>query len=531
MKMVTSGLVMIAVLLLAVQAEGGHRTDVPLRNWDGFAINRHWTYDAIEKLVLAGLADRVVFNTKPLSRIEMARIVAQVVKKIRDHDGFYHDRRDLEDVLDRLIDEFRPELARLGVEPYATTGKPHEFWDLKPLDKLQTRAVFADTEVSLENNQGDVVGEDFSARMAFFSRAQVGDFLSVVAEPEFRVQKGPERFRLLEGYVKLSGLGMEIGVGRESLWWGPGFHGSLLFSNNAQPLNVVRFSTEAFIPPWIFRYVGPTKLSFGIAELDENRDFPKAKILAFRINSSPLPFLELGVSPAIQYNGEGQPSVEFYQIPELIWEARSSSATVEGSEFGNVNALFSLDATVRLPNINRYVPIGRDLELYGEMGVDDIDTRFFLFVIPRKPAFLVGVYVQNFLQWPNTDVRFEYAQTSSISFNHAAYTTGFSFKDQPLSHFIGTDGQDIYLRVTRRLSADVMAGFEVGYSQIGSTHIQALSGPRQKRLFSGVDLSYRVLENLSLFGRFRLHRYQDLDFLPGNDKTVPLIVLEGTYSF
>lgn len=523
---------MVALLLLAGQAEGGHRTDVPLRNWDGFAMNRHWTYDAIEKLVLAGLADRVVFNTKPLSRIEMARIVAHAVEKIRnDKDGLYHDRRDLEGVLDRLIDEFRTELARLGLEPYATRVKPHEFWDLKPLDKFQTRAVFADTKVPLENNQGDVVSEDFSARMALFSRAQVGDFLSVALVPEFRLQNGTEQFRLLEGYVKLSGFGMEIEVGRESLWWGPGFHGGLLFSNNAQPLDMVRFSTEAFVPPWIFRYVGPTKLTFGIAQLDENRDFPKVKILAFRIDSSPFPFLELGVSPAIQYNGEGQPSVKFYQIPELIWEARSSSATAPGSRFGDVNALFSVDATVRLPNINRYVPIGRDLELYGEMGVDDIDKRFFLFVIPRKPAFLLGAHIQNFLQWPNTDVRLEYAQTTSISFTHGTYTTGFSFKDRPLSHFIGTDGQDIYLRVTRRLTSDLMVGLEAGYSKIGSTHKEALNGPRQKQLFSGIDLSYRVFDNLSLFGRFRLHRFKDLDFIPGNDDTVPLISLEATYSF
>lgn len=532
MKTFIRGLMLVTLLLLAGQAEGGHRTDVPLRNWDGFAINRHWTYDAIEKLVLAGLSDRVVLNTKPLTRLEMARVVARAVEKIRkDQEGLYDDRRELEGLLDRLIEEFRPELARLGVEPYATTEKPHAFWDLKPLDKVQTRAVFTDTEVSLEGNQGDVINEDFSGRVALFSKAQVGDVLSVTAVPEFRVQKGSERFRLLEGSVKLSGFGMEIGVGRESLWWGPGFHGGLLFSNNAQPLDMVRFSTEAFTPPWIFRYLGPTKLTFMIAELDENRDFPKAKLLAFRINSSPFPFLELGLSPAIQYNGEGQPSVEFWEIPELIWTARSSSATVKGSKFGNVNALFSVDATLRLPNINRYIPLGRDLELYGEMGVDDIDKRFFLFVIPRKPAFLVGASIQGFLQWPEVDVRIEYAKTSSISFTHGAYTTGFSFKDQPLSHFIGTDGQDVYVRVTRPLGPDLLAGLEAGYAEIGSTHLQALNGPREKRLFSGLDLSYRVFENFSLFGRFRLHRFKDLNFIPGNDQTVPLIILEGTYSF
>ncbi|HHT9130111.1 MAG TPA: hypothetical protein ACFYEC_04505, partial [Candidatus Brocadiaceae bacterium] len=35
------------------------RTNVPLKNWGGFSVNRSWIYDALEKVVLAGLADQV----------------------------------------------------------------------------------------------------------------------------------------------------------------------------------------------------------------------------------------------------------------------------------------------------------------------------------------------------------------------------------------------------------------------------------------------------------------------------------------
>src|SRR5437870_1722572 len=88
------------------------RTNIPLKNWGGFSLYRDAVYDDLERLVTAGLADRVLLSTKPLSRTEAAKIVARAVEKIRsDESGVYNARRDLEPILDRLTEEFRPELA------------------------------------------------------------------------------------------------------------------------------------------------------------------------------------------------------------------------------------------------------------------------------------------------------------------------------------------------------------------------------------------------------------------------------------
>ena len=98
-------------------AEATERTNIPLKNWDGFSLFRDAVYDDLERLVTAGLGDRVLLSTKPLSRIEAARIVARAIEQIRtDVTGTYSMRRDLEAVLDRLIEELRPELASLGVK-------------------------------------------------------------------------------------------------------------------------------------------------------------------------------------------------------------------------------------------------------------------------------------------------------------------------------------------------------------------------------------------------------------------------------
>src|SRR5882672_2056467 len=69
-----------ASLALLSNAVAGDRTNVPLKNWGGFSEFRDAVYDDLERLVTAGLADRVLLNTKPLSRVEVARIVARAIQ-------------------------------------------------------------------------------------------------------------------------------------------------------------------------------------------------------------------------------------------------------------------------------------------------------------------------------------------------------------------------------------------------------------------------------------------------------------------
>ncbi len=119
----------------------GDQTNVPLKNWGGFSVFRDPVYDDLERLVTAGLGDRVLLSTKPLSRIEAARIVARAVEKIRtDEAGFWSLRRDLEPVLDRLIEELRPELASLGVKVPGEVGPAPGFFSFLPVDRGRSAA-------------------------------------------------------------------------------------------------------------------------------------------------------------------------------------------------------------------------------------------------------------------------------------------------------------------------------------------------------------------------------------------------------
>src|SRR2546426_1648884 len=95
-----SALLVIASLASLPGAVAADRTNVPLKNWGGFSEFRDSIYDDLERLVAAGLADRILLNTKPLSRVEAAPFVARAIAKIRsDEAGALHQPRDPQPVL------------------------------------------------------------------------------------------------------------------------------------------------------------------------------------------------------------------------------------------------------------------------------------------------------------------------------------------------------------------------------------------------------------------------------------------------
>ena len=72
-------------------------------------------------------------------------------------------------------------------------------------------------------------------------------------QPEYQIGEDTNRGVLVEGYLKARGGPVELTVGRESLWWGPGFHGSMITSNNALAMNMIRLrAANQFTLPWVF---------------------------------------------------------------------------------------------------------------------------------------------------------------------------------------------------------------------------------------------------------------------------------------
>lgn len=499
------------------------RTNVPLKNWGGFSVNRSWVYDALEKIVLAGLAEQALLNTKPLSRVEAARIVAQAVRRLGwDQYGDYNHRGYLEDILYQLVEEFGPELAEMGVRTSLNRDVTTGFFGLKPIDHVQFGIDLASRAKSLVNNSGRRVTKGGNRTSTLDGRLHVGDFFSLYYQPEVSWGEASQG-RLQTGYAKFTLWDVDLQVGRDSLWWGPGYRGSMLFSNNSRPLEQVRLSSaEPTRLPWFLSYLGPIKASFLVARLEEERDFPHAHVAGYRFNLAPFRYVELGYGRAFQFGGDGR-GFKGKNFPKVLFWRGSDNPNSSLS----TNNLQSIDITVRIPDAEKYIVVSRDLAFYGEMGWDD---TLFGEIVPDRPGGIVGAYFAGFLGDPKLDLRVEYARSSEIMFNHTIYTTGFTHRGSVLSHFIGNKGSELFARLSRWISPDLLLGFQLSQAEIGPTAAGLLGLPREKRYSLGLDLSYRVSDRSSIFLGYDFARIKDRGFVAGQSGNDNLFRIEFTRS-
>ena len=126
--------------------------------------------------------------------------------------------------------------------------------------------------------------------------------------------------------IKINIKNLEIEIGRDSQWWGPGYHGSLLLSNNAEPFDMVKISNpRPVLLPWIFRFLGPFRIMAFYTELEDERAVPEPKLFGMRLNFKPHPNLELGFSRSIMFGGQGRDenfSIEDYW--KIFWATREN---------------------------------------------------------------------------------------------------------------------------------------------------------------------------------------------------------------
>jgi hypothetical protein len=500
--------------------------DVPLYPWTGFARSWDWSYDALHKLVVAGLTGPVVFNTKPMSRREMALILAGVLRRLDRHeipDLVF--RSDLQETLDELVVELSPELLALGLTEFEIAGEVPRWLEVKPLDYVEARVGYASNAAThLENQNGERLAQGWNGRLATSSWAEAGGHAALYLHPELALDTDDQSGRLVEGYAKARLGFAELLVGREAIWWGPGFHGSMLFSNNAPPVDMVRLQTgEQVTLPWLFRYLGPLKAQVFFGQLEREREFPRSKLAGARLDLAPTTWLELGVARAIMFDGEGRPKPPVWQWPALIFYTSDNNS----SKYSG-NTLFQADATLRLADVGRYVPITRDAELYVDVGVDDTccQTAF----IPLKPGVTVGLYLPNLFRSSATTLVVEYSNSSTFQFRHATWRTGFSRKGDVLSHFEGTGGEDFFVRLTHRPIGTVEVGLEFDMARVGQVTIPG-SSRKERHNDVGLDISYQYSADFSFQLAGRVEWVKNRDFLAGEGDVNLIGLLTATYNF
>jgi Capsule assembly protein Wzi/PAP2 superfamily len=290
-----------------------------------------WIYPAIEKLAALGYIRSAYLDMRPWTRIECANLVEEAGDQIRAEPSV---ATDVEKLYGDLESEFRRDLD-------ATAGGSERSLRLESIysnvtgisgKPLNDSYHFGQTII---NNYGRPYQEGFNTYDGFSGYGTAGRF-TVYVRGEFQhapsapayplsareaisaVDQNPlqpavpfanaSKFTLLDTYVAANVAGFDLAFGKQSLWWGPGDGGDLLFSNNAEPIYMFRASrVNPFVLPWIFHWLGPVKTDAFFGKLSGNQFPPRPLFHGEKLSIKPTENFELSITRTAEFGGVGRP--------------------------------------------------------------------------------------------------------------------------------------------------------------------------------------------------------------------------------
>lgn len=435
-------------------------------------------YGDLERLEVKGLIDSALLSTRPFGRLEAARLIREAREKEPSS------AKGGEGIIFRLESRFKDALENPGVSYF------------KPLDVFYVKAGYTSDENPFFlniNNNGDHFMKGGNLRMGLASSAGVFDVFSFYLNPEYRLDSNSERGTLLLGYMTVDLLGATLELGRDSMWWGPGYHGDLLLTDNAKPFDMIKLTSQRpILLPWIFRFIGPIKPTIFITHIDKDMNFPRANILGMRLDFKPTPRLEIGLTRLFLNGGHGRkkPTLsDWWKLFLASNSAEHSGSPIDGSQMA------SIDASYVYVNERKWVPFS-GIKLYAEWGfIDSPGTT----LVPTGRADLYGAFMDEPLWLKDLDMRIEWANTAHnarygpLWYTSGTYSTGWRYLGDIIGHHMGADARDLFARIQYHYREKATLGVEGDWEKSGFH-----SGSITENRWGGMDVYYYPAENMTL---------------------------------
>lgn len=364
------------------------------------------------------------------------------------------------------------------------------------------------------NAQGVPVPDGAGYRVNGFFRAAPYDWLGFQARAEAVAGGDGERTgRIEETSLRLGWPQATLEAGRFAVWYGPGRHGALLFTTNAEPLIGFRIRNPRPIAfPKPIGFLGAFQYDFFMARIDTGGPYPDSLVSGMRFAIRPNRYLELGASRAMHFGGKGRDESVSTFFDILIGQRESAGGTPKG------NSLASLDAKVFLPF--RIQPA----VLYAEYGGEDQSQAFSI----TRHAWLWGVFLPSIGPFRKTDLRVEYGTTLNNArgswYQHSQYP--HQYNGQILGHPMGTDARDLFLEA--RLFLVPSSYVELSYDRTE----RSFPGPaeEQRRRITGGLVAW-LTRNVRAEGKAVYERFSDEGGVYGRDGSNKTIELSAAWQY
>lgn len=439
-----------------------------------------WIYPALLRLAALGYIKSDIEGMRPWTRMECARLVEEAGDGISDKQSTNAEVNELYESLEK---EFTNEIGLLGGGNNRTAQLESVYTRVSDISGEPLRDGF-DFGQTIVNDDGRPYAEGFNNVTGVSGWVSDGPFIGYIrgeyqhapsspALPNSALQAiaqeeevptpppatptpATDQFDMLDGYVGMQVGDWEISFGKQEQWWGPDAGGPMLFSTNAEPIEMLQINrTSPFTLPSFLGRLGPIRAQFFVGRIDgyhwlfssatgftgswsqtlSDQPFIEGE----KISMKPTRNLEFGFAATRLFAGAGVPFTthKFLQAVFSFGNGSPGSSSDPGDSRG------AFDFTYRIPGIRDW------LTFYGDGFTDDEPSP--LLGAFDKSAFDSGLYFPHLPKLPKLDFRAEGVFTDNPNSNpvlrhgffywNDRYRNGYTSDGNLLGSWIGREGQ------------------------------------------------------------------------------------------
>lgn len=516
-------------------------------------------YRYIEKLGGFGLIKSDMTGLKPYSKAEAARLVAEAEENL----GQGETPQLVKEILDRLHELLSREVALrknpdsaplFDYNPAAWMRLRYAYVDGIP--RSYTRQVYDPANQSafgfiggnlrpqppsivqksgtegtplVENNEGTNYRRGHSGELRWGIEGFVTDLVSILVEPSFLAtpsESGSGRVwqaSLHKGYFKLGGGGLELEVGRDANWFGPGYRGALTLSNNAQNFDMVKLSSpEPLDVSWVKRWLGDFKYAFIFSRFDKTGSGASERqpyFVGAKLSLKPTSWFEIGGNFVRQEGGPGFTGSTSFQ--DFLF----------GGGFSNKsNTIAGIDLRFRIPWL-------RNTEIYGEYVGED-SALFWPFI----ESYVAGFYVPRLTSSGKDDLRFEYFWGHQLLYSDGKFPACYTYHTMSPGHSQGGGTEEFFLRYSHWFSVRNNLAFEYFHTERGNVGRITVDGagvydPNGVRQAVERKNALRAIWSLPVYGNFDTklmygwERIHNFNLVSGENRTNHVLTVDLSYNY
>ncbi len=508
-----------------------------------------WIYPALERLVALGYIPDAFLGLRPWTRRECARLLEEAVDFNSDSD---RPSAEADKLIDSLQREFSLELTADGRNVHLNLNSVYARYTNISGEPLTDGYHFGQTVINdygrpFEEGSNEIAGADAwgtAGPMVGYARVEyqhapsapalpalarqviqqvdfLPDALFGSPLPPVEVSGNPiaavNRVDLLEGYAGFQLANWEITYGKQSEWWGPDKSGPIMFSNNAEPINMFRINrTTPFKLPSVLGWLGPIRVEFFIGQLTGHR-------FVFLVNRGFVGSPTATLNPQPFLNGQAfsfkpTPNVEFGFTRTTI----SGSVGVPFTPHRVIQSIFSLgnglpglsddpgdrrsgfDLTYRLPFVRNWV------SFYADGFAEDQVTPVAYW---DRSAWISGLYFSRIPHLPKLDLRAEGLYTDlpiggavsrGFFYYNSHYLDGYTNMGTLIGNWVGRQGQGAQAWTTYWFSPRDKLQFTFRHQKVSKQFFIPGGGTLTD---AGVTADFLVRSRFSVSGSIQYERW------------------------